>query len=95
MMELSAPLDMKKLKIGLYRAGGAPIYETIYPDDDEIKNIDDTHLILKLHHEKTMLFVSQMTLRATIYTQDLQFVNSGETQINMVFEKEPVNKNLK
>lgn len=94
-MELSHPLEDRKLKIGIYRTGGAPLYETIYPDNGEINKLDDTHYVLKLTHEVSMKLIGMLNLRTTIFSSDLSFVNSGENVVNMVWDKEPVNKNLK
>ena len=96
MMELSHALDHNmKLKLGFYRSGGAPLLETVYPDDGQIYKVDDTHYGMNIPYEESMKIIGSITLRATIYTNDLSFVNSGESQINMTWDKEPVNKNLK
>lgn len=89
----SRPLGNKKLKIGLFKKNKA-VYEAVYPDDGVIIRIDDTNFMLKLEHETTMEFTGPLTLRATIYTPDLSMVNSGENQMQLQFEPEPVNYNL-
>lgn len=92
-IETSRPLGDKKLKIGLFRKNKA-VYETVYPDDGVIIPVDETNFIMKLEHETTMDFTGPLTLRATIYTPDLSMVNSGENQMQLQFEPEPVNYNL-
>lgn len=94
-MTLSEPLGDKKLKVGLYKSGGAPFYEYTYPDDGVIQKIDNTHYMLTINYEESMNIVGSVTLRATVYTADKSLVNSGENVISMIWDKEPVNKNLK
>lgn len=93
-IELWKPLDGKKMKLGLYRSGGAPLYETVYPDDGKIQKIDECHYILKIGYEEAMSLVGTLTLRVTVYSEDLSMVNSGENVMTLTWEKEPVNKNL-
>lgn len=93
-IEVFQPMDDYKLKIGIYRSGGVSLYETIYPDDGKIIKIDDYHFALKLEHEDTMKLIGNLTLRATVFKPDLSIVNSGESVMELLWEKEPVNKGL-
>lgn len=82
------------LKVGLYTPFGKPLYETTYPDGDIVK-IDDLNYNLKLEHDLTRRLQGAVSLRFSIHSPDLSFVNAGENDMTLVFEKEPVNANLK
>ena len=94
-MTLSEPLGDKKLKIGLFKSNGEPFIEYTYPDDEAVQRIDDTHYVLALSHSDSIRLIGTVILRATVYSADKSFVNSGENTISMMWGKEPVNQNLK
>jgi hypothetical protein len=52
-MELSEPLGGNLLKVGIYNNFGGALYETVYPDDGEIVEIDSTHYALTIQHAVT------------------------------------------
>lgn len=82
------------LKAGLYTPYGKPLYETAYPDGDIVK-IDDLNYTLELTHDLTRRLQGATSLRFSIHSKDLSFVNAGENGMTLVWEKEPVNANLK
>ncbi len=81
------------LKVGLYTPFGKPLYETTYPGGDIVK-IDDLNYSLKLTHNLTRRLQGATSLRFSIHSSDLTFVNAGENDMTLVWEKEPVNANL-
>ena len=96
MMKISKALAPGiKLKIGIYTHLGKALYETYWPDEDAIQQVDDTHLVLEIPHSETCKFQGPTTLRAALFTNDRKFVNAGENQIPLQWEPEPVTKQLK
>lgn len=93
-MELSEPLGDNLLKVGIYSQYGGALYETVYPDDGEIVEIDSTHYALTIQHLVTRNFVGPLNMRLVVFAADLSMVNAGETSIPMTWEAEPANKNL-
>lgn len=93
-MELSEPLGENLLKVGIYNDFGGALYETVYPDDGEIVEIDLTHYALTIPHSVTKKFSGQLNMRLVVYSEDLGMVNAGETAIPMTWEGEPANLNL-
>lgn len=88
------PLHCNKLKVGIYSPMGRPLYETNYPDDGDIVKVDDKHFILELLPAVTIKLQGKTSLRLCQYSSDLSVVNSGENDITLIWEPEPVNKNL-
>lgn len=93
-MELSEPLGGNLLKVGIYNNFGGALYETVYPDDGEIVEIDSTHYALTIPHSVTKKFSGQLNMRLVVFAADLSMVNAGETSIPMTWESEPANNNL-
>ena len=95
-MTLSQPLaEGMKIKLGLYNTSDKPVWETYYPDDNVIEKVDDTHYFFKLDYNVTRKLSGNLTLRAAIYTEDLEFVNAGNNYIPMNWIPEPVTKTLR
>lgn len=94
LIEIFQPLGDRKIKIGLYRPGGTPVFESVYPDDGNITKINDRLLLFEITHEEAMKLVGTFTLRLSIYEPDFSMVKSGEDVMTLVWEKEPVNYNL-
>jgi len=93
-MTLSEELGNNKLKLGIYTSTGKPLFETCWPDDGLIEQVDSTHYTLTIPHETTKKFLGSTTLRAAVYTQDLTLVNAGENAIVINWAAEPVTKEL-
>lgn len=92
-IEVAHPLNGNKLKVGIYSPLGRPLYETNYPDGDIVK-VDDKHFILELAPAVTITLQGKTSLRICQYSSDLSVVNSGENDMTLIWEPEPVNKNL-
>ncbi len=82
------------VKLGFYSPYGKPLFEATISGGG-ITRIDDTHLLMELHHETTRRMAGATTLRAVIYAPDLSFVNAGENAVPVVWEGEPATRNLK
>lgn len=93
-MELSEPLGSNLLKVGVYNQHGGAVYETVYPTDGEIVQVDSTHYALTIPHTITKRFIGLLNMRLVVYSEDLGMVNAGETSIPMTWEGEPANLNL-
>ena len=93
-IELSESLGECKLKVGIYTPYGKPLYETYWPDEADITQVDDRHFLLEISHDVTRKFKGETTLRAVLYTQDRKLVNAGETAIFLKWEPEPSTENI-
>ncbi len=92
-LEIEHPLNGDKFKVGIYSPLGKPLYETNYPNGKIVK-VDDRHFILELLPSETNRMQGVTSLRLCQYSGDLSRVNSGETVMTLIWEPEPVNKNL-
>ncbi len=95
-IEVTPPLQEEhKLKIGIYSPYGKPLFETYYPDENNITKVDNQHYMLEMTHEVTRNFKGATTLRCVIYTADKTFVNAGEKAMPLLWGDEPATQSFR
>jgi hypothetical protein len=93
MLETSAELSGKKLKVGIYTPMGKPLFETV-TDDGLIEQVDETHYALQLDWNTTRNFSGATILKLAVFTEDRKFVSAGEQSMQIEWVTEVVTNKL-